>query len=75
MDEANNPNRLPETGYMRLPSVLAVVPVSKSTLWNWIAAGRFPAPHHLGPRTTAWEVGQVRAWLAERATATESKSA
>ena len=75
---ANEPNhsyRLPETGFMRLPAVLAVVPVSKSTLWNWISSSRFPAPMKLGPRTTAWRVEDVRAWLAERSTATEYKAA
>ena len=74
-NERNYRHPLPETGFMRLPAVLALAPVSKSTLWNWVSSGRFPAPVKLGPRVTAWRVEDVRAWLAERAAATESKAA
>lgn len=66
---------LPETSFMRLPAVLAVVPVSKSTLWAWIAAGRFPAPTKLGPRVSAWSRASVSEFLAARAAATEESKA
>ena len=48
-------------GFVRLPQVLAVFPVSKSTWWNGVKDGRFPAGVKLGPRTTAWRVEDVRA--------------
>ncbi|HUB91112.1 MAG TPA: AlpA family phage regulatory protein [Dyella sp.] len=66
---------LPATGYLRLPQIIgkkptatnpglpALVPVSASTLWAWVKTGRFPAPVKLGPRTTAWQVEHVRAYL------------
>lgn len=54
---------LPETGYVRLPAVLAVIPVSKSTWWNGIKEGRFPPSVKLGPRTTAWRVEDIRALI------------
>ena len=56
---------LPETGYVRLPTILAVFPVSKSTWWNGIKEGRFPHGHKLGPRTTAWLVGDIRKLIDE----------
>lgn len=54
---------LPETGYVRLPAILAVFPVSKSTWWNGIKEGRFPQSVKLGPRTTAWRVEDIRKLL------------
>lgn len=55
---------LPAEGYVRLPQILAVIPVSKSTWWAGIKAGRFPRPVKLGPRTTAWPVDGIRNLLA-----------
>jgi prophage regulatory protein len=51
---------LPETGFVRLPIILEVLPISKSTWWNGIKDGRFPKPVKLGPRTSAWPVESIR---------------
>ena len=51
------------TGFMRMPQVLALVPVSKSTLWRHVAAGTFPAPVKLFFGVTAWRVDDVRHWI------------
>ncbi len=56
---------LPDTGYVRLPAVLAVFPVGKSTWWAGVKSGRFPQPVKLGPRTTAWRVDQIRELLSD----------
>ena len=56
-------NLLPETGFLRLSSILAPrgpIPVSKSTWWVGVKEGRFPKPVKLGPRTTAWRVEDIR---------------
>ena len=53
-------NALPSTGYLRLPEVLALYPVSKSTWWAGIKKGRFPAGVKLSERTTAWRVEDIR---------------
>lgn len=55
---------LPNEGYVRLPQVLAVIPVSKSSWWNGIRAGKYPVGIKLGPRTTAWRVSDIRALIA-----------
>ncbi|MBO9401825.1 AlpA family phage regulatory protein [Shimia sp. R9_3] len=39
------------------------VPVCRSTWWAGVRSGRFPKPVHLGPRTTAWRVGDIRELL------------
>ncbi len=54
---------LPETGYLRLPSVLRFFPVGKSTWWEGVKSGRFPKPVKLGPRITAWRVEDIRALI------------
>lgn len=56
-------NVLPQTGYIRLPTVLSVFPVSKSTWWNGIKEGRYPKGVKLGARTTAWRVEDIRALI------------
>lgn len=54
---------LPPTGYVRLPQVLAVYPVSKSKLYDDIKRGRFPAPVKLSERISAWNVETLRDFL------------
>ncbi len=56
-------NDLPMMGFMRLPAILRVYPVSKSTWWAMVKAGRAPQPVKLGPRTTAWRVSDIRALI------------
>jgi prophage regulatory protein len=63
--------QLPETGFVRLPQVLAVIPVSRSTWWAGVKSGRYPKPvKTLGPRITAWRVEDIRA-LIEHAAASQ----
>jgi len=61
---------LPTAGYVRLPVVLAVYPVSKSTWWEGVRNGRFPKPVKLTRRTTAWRVEDIRRLIEEVANAT-----
>jgi predicted DNA-binding transcriptional regulator AlpA len=59
----SKPHILPETGFIRLPLVLSLIPVAKSSWWEGIKEGRFPKPVKLGPRTTAWRVEDIRALI------------
>ena len=57
---------LPETGLLRLKSILAPdgpIPVSKSTWWAGVKDGRFPKPQKLGARVTVWRVEDIRALI------------
>lgn len=56
-------NSLPNTGYIRLPEVLKVFPVSKSTWWAGIKSGRYPAGVKLSERVTAWKTEDIRALI------------
>ncbi|MER9504705.1 AlpA family phage regulatory protein [Mesorhizobium sp. M0579] len=57
---------LPATGFVRLASILAPhgpIPVSRSTWWAGVRAGKFPPSMKLGPRTTVWRVEDIRALI------------
>lgn len=54
---------LPQTGFLRLSSILAPtgpIPVGRSTWWAGVKDGRFPKPVKLGPRITAWRAEDIR---------------
>jgi prophage regulatory protein len=52
-------------GLLRLPEVLSVFPVSKSTWWAGVREERYPSPVKLGPRCTAWRAADIRALIAK----------
>ncbi len=66
---------LPETGFLRLsqiigdpqakPPIPAIIPISKSSWWAGVKAGRYPQSVKIGPRTTAWKVGDIRKLIAD----------
>lgn len=56
-------SKLPSTGFLRLPQVLALVPVSKSSWWKGCRSGLYPKPVKLGPRTTAWRAEDIAALI------------
>jgi len=53
----------PVDGFLRLPQVLALYPISKASWWNGIKAGRFPAGVKLSPHTTAWRASDIKALI------------
>lgn len=40
-----------------------IVPVSRSTWWNWCATGRAPKPVKLGPSTTVWKLSDIQRFI------------
>jgi len=48
---------------LRLPDVLKLIPVSKSTWWNGVKTGKFPKPVKLGERTTCWRRSDIQALI------------
>jgi prophage regulatory protein len=53
-------------GLIRMPELLALVPVSARTVWRWCRARKFPAPVRIGGRVVAWDRAEVDAWIAAR---------
>lgn len=51
---------LPDSAFVRLPTVCALRACSPATVWRHVRLGLIPAPKSLGPRLTAWKVGDLR---------------
>lgn len=60
-------DQLPDSAYIRLPIIKAPYGVSSATIWRGVKNETIPKPSKLTTRTTAWNVGLVRADLALKA--------
>ena len=61
-------NLLPETGFVRLSTILKIIPISKSTWWAGVKTGRFPKSIKLGTRITAWRAEDIRDLISQEVT-------
>lgn len=52
---------IPEERLLRLPDVLALYPVSRSSWYSGITTGQYPKPLRLGKRTVAWRQSDIEA--------------
>lgn len=48
---------------LRLPQVLALIPVSRSAWWAGVASGLYPKPVKLSPRVTVWKASEIQAFI------------
>jgi len=46
-------------GFLRLKSVLELIPISRSSWYQGINSGRYPKAVKLGPRTSAWRKSDI----------------
>ena len=56
----NELSPLPAEGFVRLPQVLQMFPIGKTKLWEMVKEGTFPEPSKRGPKTTVWDVEELR---------------
>lgn len=49
---------------LRLPEVVELCGIKRSTIRRLEMAGRFPRRCHLGLRSVGWKESEVRAWIA-----------
>ena len=49
---------------LKLPKVLALVPVSRAGWWAGVASGRYPKPVKIGERSVAWRSQDIAALIA-----------
>jgi hypothetical protein len=54
---------LPDWANVRMPVVMGLYGISAASVWRGVKAGRIPKPRKLSPRTTTWNVGQLRRGL------------
>ena len=56
---------------LRIHEVVALVGLSKATIYAMIAKGTFPKPVRLNERAVGWRTSDIRDWLKTRPTATD----
>jgi prophage regulatory protein len=56
----------PQRRFGRLPEVRRIVPLSRSRIYELIAANRFPAPIKLSERASAWDMDAINKWVEAR---------
>jgi predicted DNA-binding transcriptional regulator AlpA len=54
---------LPDTGFLRLPQILSLIPISRSAWWAGVREGKFPKGVKLGSKTTVWRAEDIRALI------------
>ncbi len=59
VDPALNAQRL-----LRLAEVSMMVGLCRSSIYNYVAEGRFPAPVKMGIRSVRWRMSDILAWRA-----------
>jgi len=56
---------LPAEAVLRLPDVLALVGLSRASVYAKVAEHRFPSPIKLTAHASGWRMGDILAWLAD----------
>ncbi|MBL4879624.1 MAG: AlpA family transcriptional regulator [Hyphomonas sp.] len=59
---ATAPRRV--TRLIRLPEVQHRVGLGRSTIYRWMAEGKFPKPIQLGGYSVAWAENDIDEWIA-----------
>lgn len=63
---ANGKEPIGNEEFLRLRDVIRRIGLSRTTIYRLIGDGRFPAPVKLSERASAWRLGEVQAWAAQR---------
>ena len=50
---------LEKSGFLRLPQILELFPISRSAWWAHVKSGRFPAPYKLSSNTSVWKAQDI----------------
>ena len=62
-----NFDKLPDSAYIRLPVMKGLYGISSASIWRGVKNLSIPKPSKLTERTTAWNVGLIRADLTAKA--------
>ena len=57
--------------FIRMPVVLDISGLSKTTIYEYVSRGEFPAPVSLGAKSVAWVESEVVAWMDAKISARE----
>lgn len=60
--------------FLRLPEVLNITALSRSSVYRLIEAGSFPSSIQLSARSVAWVDEEVQSWVEQRVAEREGSS-
>jgi prophage regulatory protein len=61
-----NPSTPTPQRLLRLPEVCSLVGLGKSSIYEGVKSGTFPAPVKLSRRAVCWPAASIDAWITER---------
>jgi prophage regulatory protein len=64
---------IPSIGFLRVRQILGnraknippIIPISRTTWWAGVKAGKYPQPIKLGPNITAWKAEDIHQLIEE----------
>ena len=65
-EQQTEPRTTSQIRFVRLREVMARTGLSRSTIYVWVAEGRFPKPVPLGARSVGWIESELEEWLRDR---------
>jgi prophage regulatory protein len=61
-----------EDRYLRIKDVVAMLSISRSSIYRMVQEGKFPKQIKLTERTAVWKLSAINAWVAERENASSN---
>jgi prophage regulatory protein len=61
--------------FLKLPAIISMSGKSRSSIYNAIKIGAFPAPVKIGPRAVAWTSASIAQWQADCVAASKAGGA
>lgn len=61
--DRRSPTVMPDDRFVRLKVVLSICGKSRSSMYEAIKKGEFPAPVKLNGRSSAWVMSEIQQWL------------
>lgn len=49
--------------FLRIPQVMELTGLAKSTVWLWVKQGKLPSPIKLSTRVTVWKQSDIEEWI------------
>lgn len=54
---------LEEERLIRLPEVMRLIGIQRSTVWAWVKQGKLPKPRKLSPKLSVWQYSEIVAYM------------
>jgi prophage regulatory protein len=52
-----------ENSFLRLPQVIQITALSRSTIYDHMDQGTFPKQFKIGPRAAGWLASDIQKWI------------